>query len=194
MPKLIMEILGLEITRPYKDLYYFDCSRVKFLGLIKDLCVNLTQIPAKCMVMDVVVADVPPKYGMLLSRSWSAKLQGTMQMDMTYATILVFSQPRRLYRESLMKFMVSSQENSENSPLYSVHTDLDSFNIYNDEKFDELELESEKSPNITRNIGGEDRKGEDLKQFSKFENYNKQNREYEQPTLHQLSESHESKE
>ena len=32
------------------------------------------QIPTKCMVMDVVVADVPPKYGMLLSRSWGAKL------------------------------------------------------------------------------------------------------------------------
>ena len=78
MPKVFMERLGLEITHPYKDLYSFDSSRVKCLGLIKDLCVNLTQIPAKCMVMDVVVEDVPPKYGMLLSRSWGAKLQGTM--------------------------------------------------------------------------------------------------------------------
>ena len=78
MTKVIMEILGLEITRPYKDLYSFDSSRVKLLGLIKDLCVNFTQIPAKCMVMDVIVADVPPKYGMLLSRSWGAKLQSTM--------------------------------------------------------------------------------------------------------------------
>ena len=146
------------------------------------------------MVMDVVVADVPPKYGMLISRSWGAKLQGTMQMDMTYATIPVFSQPRRLYRESLMKFMVSSQEKSKNSPLFSVHTDLDSFIIYNVESFDELELESEQSPSITEDIGGEDRKEEDLKQFSKSENYSKQNREYEQPTIHQLSASHESQE
>ena len=83
MPKSVMESLGLEITRPYKDLYSFDSSRVKCLGLIKDLCVNLAQILAKCLVMDIVVADVPPKYGMLLSRSWKAKLQGKMQMDMT---------------------------------------------------------------------------------------------------------------
>ena len=69
MPKAVMESLGLEITRPYKDLHSFDSSRVKFLGLIKDLCVNLAQILAKCLVMDIVVADVPPKYGMLLSRS-----------------------------------------------------------------------------------------------------------------------------
>ena len=62
MPKAVMESLGLEITIPYKDLYSFDSSRVKCLGLIKDLCVNLAQIPAKCLVMDIVVADVPPKY------------------------------------------------------------------------------------------------------------------------------------
>ena len=42
MPKVVMESLGLEITKPYKDLYSFDSSRVKCLGLIKDLCVNLS--------------------------------------------------------------------------------------------------------------------------------------------------------
>ena len=103
MPKVIMEILGLEVTRPYKDLYSFDSSRVKCLGLIKDLCVNLAQILAKSLVMDIVVVDIPLKYGMILSISWGAKLQGTMQMDMTYATIPVFSQPRILYRETHMK-------------------------------------------------------------------------------------------
>ena len=74
MPKVVMERLGLEITNPYKDLYSFDSSRVKCLGLIKDLCVNLAQIPAKSLVMDIVFGDIPPKYGMLLSRSWGAKL------------------------------------------------------------------------------------------------------------------------
>ena len=55
MPNVVMERLGLEITRPYKDLYSFDSRKVKCLVLIKDLCVSLTQIPEKCMVMDVVV-------------------------------------------------------------------------------------------------------------------------------------------
>jgi hypothetical protein len=58
--------------------------------------------------MDIVVSDIPPNYGMLLSRSWGAKLQGTLQMDMSYATIPLFGQQRRLYRETLMKYMVSS--------------------------------------------------------------------------------------
>ena len=99
------------------------------------------------MVMDVVVADVPPKYGMLLSRSWGAKLQDTMQMDGSYATIPVFSQLRRLYREAQMNFMVNSPKKPENSPLYSVHTDLDSFILCNDESIDEPEPEDRDANN-----------------------------------------------
>jgi len=69
MPKSVMERLDLDITRPYKDLFSFDSSQVKCLGLIKDLCVSLVQYPTKTILMDIVVADIPPKYGMLLSRS-----------------------------------------------------------------------------------------------------------------------------
>ena len=69
MIKAAMEELGLDVTRPYKDLFSFDSSQVKCLGLIKDLFVYLVQFPNKTILMDVVVADIPPKYGMLLSRS-----------------------------------------------------------------------------------------------------------------------------
>ena len=100
MPKTIMKCLGLDITRPYKDMYSFDPREVKCLGLIKDLVVSLHQIPEKNLVMDVVVADVPPKFGMLLSRSSITTLKGTLQMDLSYATILVFGTHRRLYREN----------------------------------------------------------------------------------------------
>ena len=37
MPKVVMESLGLEITKLYKYFYSFDSRRVKCLGLIKDL-------------------------------------------------------------------------------------------------------------------------------------------------------------
>lgn len=80
MPKAIMEKLGLDITRKYHDLYSFDSSWVKCIGLIKDLVVSLDQNPTKNVLMDVVVADIPPRFGMLLSRSWGAKLKGTPQL------------------------------------------------------------------------------------------------------------------
>ena len=68
MPKAVMEALGLRITRPYHDLFSFDSRAVQCLGLIKDLVVSLSQLPMKSVIMDVVVADIEPKFGMLLSR------------------------------------------------------------------------------------------------------------------------------
>jgi hypothetical protein len=100
MPKIIMEKLGLEITRHYQDLYSFDSRKVKCMGMIKDLVVNLAQIPVKSILMDVVVPDVPTKYNMLLSRSWGTKSGGSIHLDMTYATIPFFNgQFTRLYKE-----------------------------------------------------------------------------------------------
>ena len=44
MPKKVMECLGLDITKPYNDMYSFDSREVKCLGLIKDMVVSLHQI------------------------------------------------------------------------------------------------------------------------------------------------------
>ena len=88
--------------------------------MIKDLVVNLAQIPAKSVVMDIVVADISARFGMLLSRSWGTKIGGSIKMDLKYATIPVFgSQERRLYRETRFVKMVTKADSSENSPVYS---------------------------------------------------------------------------
>ena len=41
-----------------------------------------------------------------------------------------------------MKFLVSSSKKPENSPVYSVHTDLDSFIFCNDESLEGLESQN----------------------------------------------------
>jgi hypothetical protein len=69
MPKTVMDDLGLEITKTYHDFYSFDSRKVKCLGVIKDLVVTLFLFPMKSVVIDIVVTDVPHKFGMLLSRS-----------------------------------------------------------------------------------------------------------------------------
>jgi len=74
MPNIVMEELGLEVTKSYHDLYSFDYRKVKCLGVIKDLAVSMLQFPMKSVVMDIVVADVPPKFGMILSRSLIKRL------------------------------------------------------------------------------------------------------------------------
>jgi len=64
---------------------------------------------------------------MLLSRSWGSKLKGTLQLDFSYATIPVFGQMRKVYREQKMKYMSTSKEKPVNHPVNYVQTDLESF-------------------------------------------------------------------
>ena len=132
LPRVVVESLGLDIIRPYKDLYSFDSRNVRCLGLIKDMVVTLAQLPAKSIVMDVVVADIPPKFGMLLSRSWASKLNGTLHMDIPYATIPLFGGNIRQYRDKRLAYVVSSQYKPENHHIYVVDTNLRSFIFFND--------------------------------------------------------------
>jgi hypothetical protein len=111
--------------------------------MIKDLVVNLAQIPVKSILMDVVVVDVPAKYGMLLSRSWGAKLGGSLQLDMTYAMILIFGgQFTRLYRETRLAYTVSDPQNPNNYPVYVVDQDLGNCILSIDDGLDECTEEN----------------------------------------------------
>jgi len=89
MMKVVMEKFGLDITMPYYNLYYFDARKVKCDGLIKDIVATLTQLDVNSIMMDVVLANVPANYGMILSRTWPCKFQVTMWMDMNSSTIPV---------------------------------------------------------------------------------------------------------
>jgi hypothetical protein len=127
IPKTVMDEVGLEITKTYHDLYSFDSRKVKCLGVIKDLVVTLFQFPMKSVVMDIVVVDVPPKFGILLSRYWIKRLGGTLQMDLSYATIPFFGgEHRRLYGEAQLAYIISDEANPTNHPIFSLDTDLGS--------------------------------------------------------------------
>ena len=83
-----MDQLGLDMTRPCKDLFTFMSNKGKLLGLIKDLIISLAQIPGKTLVMDVVMVDTAPNFGMLLSRYWEAKIKSSLEMS--FSNIPVF--------------------------------------------------------------------------------------------------------
>jgi len=97
------------------------------LGVIKDLEVTLTQVPIKSIMMDIVVADIDPKFGLLLSRSWSKKVGGTMQMDMYFSTIPIFGgEFKRLYREVELAYIGSDQSRPANHPIYEIDDGISS--------------------------------------------------------------------
>jgi len=134
MPKAVMEELGLDITKSYHDLFSFDSRKVKCLGLIKDLAITLTQLPMKSMMMDIVVVDVPFKFGMLMSRGWIKRLGGTLQNDLSYATVPVFGgESRRLYKEAQLAYIISDEKNPTNHPIYALDTDFGACILQNEE-------------------------------------------------------------
>ena len=131
MLKLVMKKFGLDITKTCHELYSFDSKRVKCLRAIKDLVVTLTQLPMKSVVMDIVVVDILPKFGILLSRSWTKKLGGTLQVDMTYATIPMFGgEHRRLYRKVQLDYVINDQKNLGNHLVYVVDEDMGSYILH----------------------------------------------------------------
>jgi ribonuclease HI len=127
MPKYVMDELGLEVTKIYHDLYYFDSRKFKCLGVIKDMVVTLFQLPMKSILMDIVVVDVPPKFGMLFSRSWTKRLGGTLQTDLSYATTLVFEgEHRMIYKEAQLAYIISDEANPTNHIVFAFNTNLGS--------------------------------------------------------------------
>ena len=51
------------------------------------------------LTMSVLVVDIPPHYGMLLSIKWSAAMGGSLQCDLTYATFHIGDKAVRVNRE-----------------------------------------------------------------------------------------------
>jgi len=78
MPLSVMRDLGLQVTSPYGNTFGLDSKEVQVHGLIKDLKVQLNAYHDISVLMDVVVLDIPPTYGMFLSRKISACLGGNL--------------------------------------------------------------------------------------------------------------------
>jgi len=77
------------------------------------------------MMMDIVVADVPHKFGTFLSRGWIKRLGKTLQNDLSYATVPVFGgESRRLYKEDQLAYIISDERNPTNHLIYVVITDF----------------------------------------------------------------------
>jgi len=87
--------------------------------------------------MDVMVANISPRFGMLPSCVWVSKLGGTLQMDMAYAFIPIFGETRRLYRVVQMKYVVRSKEKPKNHPTCVVDTDFGSEILFNNLNLEE---------------------------------------------------------
>jgi hypothetical protein len=67
----------------------------------------------------------------------SCEVEGLFADGYVYATIPVFGHDRRLYREVLLKYMVSNKMQPNNHPIYAIDTEVGSSIFYNGLSFKE---------------------------------------------------------
>jgi hypothetical protein len=84
-------------------------------------------------------------------------LGGSLQLDMTFTTILVFGgQFTRLYRETRLAYTVSDPQNPNNFPIYIADQDLRNWILSFDDGLDgclkEIDMELEESSHMTEDM------------------------------------------
>lgn len=70
---------------------------------------------------------MPPNYGILLSRQWSNLVGGYVQLDLSYATILVKGANVRIDREPRLFYLI--EEVDPNETTFFLQLDIDKFQV-----------------------------------------------------------------
>jgi hypothetical protein len=102
-----------------------DRSDVKFMGELKDVMIRLASDPRVHQVIDIIVVDISEAYGLLLSRDWSAKLQGYFSTNWSHLWLPYKGRMNhiRVDNEAHMKHIVTKLE-GKNEPISFAHTVL----------------------------------------------------------------------
>ena len=83
-----------------------DSREVSIIGTINALPYKLVAYSNVDLTMTILVVDIPPRYGMLLSRKWSATMGGSLQCDLSFSTFCVDKKAIKITREPRVNHMV----------------------------------------------------------------------------------------
>ena len=110
------------------------------MGELKDVMIRLSSNLKVHQVIDVIVVDIPEAYGVILSRDWSAKLNGYFETNWSHLWLPFKGQPNKIKVECerYMKPTVIDL-NDPNKPVMFSNSILGNF--YFDTFFGELEVE-----------------------------------------------------
>lgn len=82
MPFKFMESLGLKLDTNQGRCCALDSRQVLVIGTISAFPYKLDAYPENDLTMSVLVVDIPPQYGILLSRKRSISMGGSPQCDL----------------------------------------------------------------------------------------------------------------
>ena len=76
LPYSVCKKLNVEPHMSKTKIIQLDRSNVKVFGELKDVLIRLSSNSKVHQTIDIIVVDIPETYGVILSRDWSAKLNG----------------------------------------------------------------------------------------------------------------------
>ena len=93
---------------------------MKVVEEMEDVLIRLSANEKVCQYIDIIVADIPDAYGLVLSRDWSARLDGYFASDWSHLWLPHKGIPNqiKLLRDPQMKHNVTQLE-GKNEPVNS---------------------------------------------------------------------------
>lgn len=76
LPKSICAKLNVQPKKSVVRIVQLDRSQFEVIDELNQVTIRLSSNPKVCQVIDILVADIPELYGLILSRDWSEKLHG----------------------------------------------------------------------------------------------------------------------
>lgn len=138
MPAKIMKSLGIKVDTPHGRCQAMDSREVPVIGTIKAFPYKLAAFPDKQLTMSVLVVDIPPQHGMLLSRKWSASMGGSIQCDLSFATFNIEGDSVKVSREARTPHMI--EEDEDDNMNCFVDTNIGSFQVQEKEVQEKVKL------------------------------------------------------
>lgn len=93
----------------------------------------IAQIPVRSVMMEIVVFDIPMRFGIILSRSWGSNIGVSIKLYLTYAPIPIFGgEEGRLYMESVFIKIITRVDFPNNSHVYVTGRDITYFMLDED--------------------------------------------------------------
>ena len=118
MPSKVANALGVSLNKPSRKLYSTEVKQVPLVSQLKDAQVALAAHPEKNLKLNILVADIPTSYGMLLSRIFCKDLGGEIKMDMSHALIPIGDKMVKLNLEPKAKYTVLKSDDPRAEILY----------------------------------------------------------------------------
>jgi hypothetical protein len=84
MPYFVCLKINAQPQKSAIQIVQLDRTKVKVLGELKDVLIRLSSNPKVFQIIDIIIVDIPDAYGLILSRDWSAKLNGYFSTDWSH--------------------------------------------------------------------------------------------------------------